>query len=127
MAGRFETRDIIRRYSARDMRYYLARGIGHLKPDVLRQLIHDPSLPVAQFRVVVNDLLQEHCSRFAAHSLKWRYPVANPDLLTRMIHYNLAWEGFHVDEPWHACVGQRVRFFYDSEFQDRVVEMEDQF
>ena len=127
MARHFEQRDIIRQYSQRDMRYYLARGIGHLKPTVLRQLIHQTILLPNQFHQLVIELLEEHCTRFSEHSLQWEYPTNNPDILTRMIHYDMAWGGFHCDEPWNDSVHRRVHYFYDSEFHVRTQEMESKF
>ena len=124
-------RDVICPYTTREMRYYLARGLSHLKPAVLRQLIYQTSLPVNLFRQLVDDLLHEHCSEFAEHSLKWAYPdaypVPHPDLLTRMIHYSEAWEGFSSDEPWDNSAHKRIIYFFDTEHATRLAEMEARF
>ena len=102
-----------------------------MKPDVLRQLIYQTSLPVNQFRLLVDALLNEHCSEFAEHSLKWKYadayPVPNPDILTRMIHYADAWEGFSADEPWNNPEHKRIIYFFDTEHGARIAEMEARF
>lgn len=116
--------DVIRRYSRRDMRYYLARGFSHLKPCVLRQLIYQTSLPVNLFRELVVDLLNEHCTEFATHSLKWEYSRPNPDILDRMVQYQYAWEGFASSEPWSASDRKRIIYFFDTEYQTRLEEMD---
>ena len=129
MAGRFENRDVIRRYTNREMRYYLARGISHLKPCVLRQLIYQTSLPVNLFRELVVDLLNEHCTEFAAHSMKWvnEYTSPSVDILDRMVQYPMAWEGWTSTEPWHASDRQRISYFFDTEYARRVEEMDASF
>ena len=127
MARQFETHDVINRYTVREMRYYLARGLSHLKPCFLRQLIYQTSLPANQFRQVVIDLLNEHCTEFAAHSLKWDYINPHPDILDRMVQYQSVWEGFEADEPWNDCNHKRITYFFDTEYQTRIEEMNAKF
>ena len=125
MAGHFDlNRDIVKRYTNREMRYYLARGFSHLKPCVLRQLIYQTSLPVNLFRELVVDLLNEHCTEFARHSLKWEYVKPHADILDRMVQYSGAWEGWTACEPWHDANHKRIIYFFDTEYQNRVDEME---
>ena len=123
MAGQFMNRDVIRRYSNREMRYFLARGFSHLRPCVLRQLIYQTSLPVNLFRELVIDLLNEHCTEFAAHSLKWEYLNPHADILDRMVQYENVWEGWACDEPWSNSSRKRIIYFFDTEFQSRNEEM----
>ena len=129
MAGRFDVlnNDRVRRYTNREMRYYLARGLSHLKPCVLRQLIYQTSLPVNLFRELVVVLLNEHCSEFARQSLKWEYTSPNADILDRMVQYHAVWEGWKSTEPWHASYRQRISYFFDTEYNQRIEEMEAEF
>ena len=129
MAGVFADTDVICRYTSRDMRYYLARGFSHLKPCVLRQLIYQSSLPVNLFRQLVIDLLNEHCSEFAEHSKKWgnNYTSPHVDILDRMVQYQAAWEGWESTEPWHDSGRKRINYFFDTEYDQRLAEMEAKF
>ena len=121
-------RDIIMRYTFREMRTYVIRWFGHMKPDVLRQLIHQStSLPVNRFRQLVEALLSVYCHEFTVHSTRWRYTTADPDILTRMVQYHTAWEGFASDEPWYDSSHRRISYFFDDNYEDRLREMEAQF
>ena len=103
-------RDIIMRYTTRELRAYVIRWFGHMKPDVLRQLIHQStSLPVNRFRQLVEELLSAYCYEFTVHSTRWTYTVPEPDILTRMVQYHTAWEGFPSDEPWFDSHRQRIQ------------------
>ena len=123
--------DIIIRYNRREMRNYIVRMMAHWRPDILRQFIYQSGISIHQFEVLVEELLGARCSRFAQHSLKWiqynTYPTANPNLLSRMINYHEAWEGFASSEPWARSRGKKIRYFFDTQYLERVEEMEQEF
>ena len=124
-------RDVVIRFNQREMRHYIVRMMAHWRPDVLRQFIHQSGIPIQQFQQLVEQLLGDRCSRFATHSLKWKayktYPTENPDLLSRMINYHDAWEGFASSEPWANSRGKKIRYFFDSQYLERVEEMNHEF
>lgn len=123
----YEFQDILIRYAPEERVHYTARCLGIMRPCLLRQLIHQAPMPTDQLNLTVNTLLATQCTEFATHSLKWEYPMPNPDLLTRMVYYDMAWEGFATDEPWSGCARQRIHYFFDTEYALRLAEAEANF
>ena len=117
--------DLIERYNRREMRSFIIRGIAHWKPDALRQFVFQSGINMEEFNQLTEQLLEVACSRFARHSLRWLpyYPTPNPSILTRMIHYDFAWEGFPSDEPWFNSRNQKIRYFFDIKYEVRIQEM----
>ena len=114
-------------YSVWEMRRFIMVGLCEFTPQALYQLLEtEIGVPSPQFKLLVHDLLLSYCSRFFNHTSRWMTNGKEDPVLTLQT-WHLQWEGFHADEPWHACVGQRVRFFYDSEYLARTIEMEDMF
>ena len=124
-------RDVVIRYNQREMRQYIVRMMAHWRPDILRQFIHQSGIPIDQFQQLVEQLLGDKCSRFAEHSKKWiaykTYPTDHPDLLSRMINYHNAWEGFRSSEPWFNSRGKKIRYFFDTQYLERIEEMDSEF
>lgn len=125
--GNWRYQDVIIRYTPEEFSRHMSRSLGILRPELLRQFIYQAPVPTEPFLLTVNSMLESQCSEFATHSLRWEYPMHNPDILTRMIHYNSAWEGFASDEPWSNCRRQRIHYFFDTEYALRLQEMENNF
>ena len=117
--------NLIVKYNQREMRHFIIRGMAHWKPDALRQFVFQSGINMTEFNQLMEQLLEVYCSRFAQHSLRWSeyYPERNPSILVRMIHYDAAWEGFPSDEPWHNSRNQKIKYFFDTKYGDRIREM----
>ena len=105
----------------------MIRAFAHLTPKVLRQIIYQTSLPTNQFKQLVEELLAEHCTKFVEHSRKWTYNCRNPDILTRMVQYHRVWEGFASSEPWFNSNDQKLRYFFDINYDIRLDDMDIEF
>ena len=121
--------DVIIRYNQRQMRNFIARGMAHWYPDVLRQFVHESGIDVDQFLLVTEQILETRCTRFAEHSQKWsrNYTTPNPSILDRMIQYPSAWEGFASSDPWFNARGKKINYFLDTQYLVRVEEMDNEF
>ena len=120
-------RDVVIRYSRRELRQYIIRDFVHMTPVVLHNLIHNSILPVNQLRQLVEELLGAHCFEFANHSKKWEYSTNNSSILTRMMEYDGVWDGFASSEPWFAAANKRISYFLDINYVTRLREIELEF
>ena len=121
--------DIITRYNEREIRRMTMRALGQLQPDALRQIIHTHEfLPASAFKLYVDQLIERYCTHFVQW-LNMKRPAVghSEDYLTAMTHYHKKWEGFRSSEPWGDCEGRRLSYFFDSNYNRRIQEMEAQF
>ena len=93
--------DFITRYNDRELRRFIMKSLGEMKPDALRQIISSDTYPFGtDFKELVTQLIEHYCRRFVSHLAKWRPIVGHSsDYLTAMTNYHTKWEGFRCSEP----------------------------
>ena len=121
--------DPIIRYSRRQMRRFIMSGLAVMRPDAVRQLIHQTdALPTNEFRQLVDSLIRRYCSRFVERLQKWeRHCNRTHDPLYCMIHYHQIWEGFPSSEPWFDSASKPITYFLDTNYDRRLREMDQVF
>ena len=124
-----ETDDVIERYDEREIGRIIGNVLGKLKPDALRQIIHTSNfVPMEDFQVYVNQLIEKYCTFFVERLNEWRPRVGHSeDYLTAMIQYHQKWEGFRSSEPWADSEDKKISFFFDVNYHRRVSEMNEYF
>ena len=124
-----EDQDIIERYDDREIGRIIANTLGKMKPDALRQIIKTSNfLPMEDFQIYVNQLIEKYCTLFIERLNEWRPRVGHSeDYLTAMIYYHQKWEGFRSSEPWADSENRKISFFFDVNYHKRVREMNEYF